>query len=58
MLCPFRKEYVFMDNEGDEDFAVKSTEAYFLSCDFLDCYEEQCMMWDKIHNNCGLKNKE
>lgn len=55
MLCPFRKEYVFMDNEGDEDFAVKSTEAYFLSCDFLDCYEEQCMMWDKIHNNCGLK---
>ena len=57
MLCPFRKEYVFMDNDGDEDFAVKATEAYFITEHFMECYEAQCMMWDRVHNNCGLKHK-
>ena len=57
MLCPFRKEYIFMDNDGDEDFAVRSTDAYFIATHFMECYNEQCIMWDRLHNNCGLKNK-
>ena len=57
MLCPFRKMTIFMDNDGNEDFAVKKEDAYFTVEHFMDCYEEQCEMWNRVHNNCGLKYK-
>ena len=55
-LCPFRKEIVYMDNDGDNNFPIQQNEATFSREYFMECVEDNCMMWNRPFSTCGLKN--
>lgn len=55
-FCPFKKQVVFMDNDGKEDFAVKQKDAFFAKEYFLECIGDNCMMWNTPFHTCSLRN--
>ena len=46
-LCPFRKETIFMDNNGEETFPTQHDESMFSREYFMECIGDSCMMWNR-----------
>lgn len=55
-LCPFRKETIFMDNNGEETFAIQQSEAVFSREYFMECIGDSCMMWNRTFQTCGINH--
>lgn len=47
-LCPFRKRTVYKASNANSELSEDK---------FLSCVEEECAVWNKYYEQCGLTNK-
>lgn len=57
-LCPFRKITYFMDtSKGGKEFLTHMGCATYSTQDFEKCYEDQCAVYDRVTQTCGMVNQ-